>query len=143
MNDFTPLPALLGGAFIGLASSLFLLTHGKVAGISGLYAGVLRRGTSDRAVRFWFIAGMVAMGALVKLVAPGAFATTWSATLPVVLVAGLLVGVGTQLGGGCTSGHGVCGISRLSARSLIATGAFMATGFATVFIVRHVLGGGR
>jgi uncharacterized membrane protein YedE/YeeE len=142
MTDFTPIPALLGGALIGLAASLLLLTHGKVAGISGLYGGVLRRGTSDRALRIWFIAGLVIAGALVRIVFPAAYATTWSAALPVVLVAGLLVGVGTQLGNGCTSGHGVCGISRLSIRSLIATGTFMATGIATVYVVRHLLGGG-
>jgi uncharacterized membrane protein YedE/YeeE len=142
MTDFTPIPALLGGALIGLAASLLLLTHGKVAGISGLYGGVLRRGTSDRALRIWFIAGLVIAGALVRIVFPAAYATTWSAALPVVLVAGLLVGVGTQLGNGCTSGHGVCGISRLSIRSLIATGTFMATGVATVYVVRHLLGGG-
>lgn len=143
MNDFTPLPALLGGALIGLAASLLLLTHGKVAGISGLYGGILRRGTSDRALRFWFIAGLLVAGALVRVLVPAAFATTWSATLPVALVAGLFVGFGTQLGNGCTSGHGVCGISRMSVRSLVATGTFMATGVATVFIVRHVIGGGQ
>ena len=143
MNDFTPISALIGGALIGLAASLFLLTHGKVAGISGLYGGVLRRGTSDRALRFWFIAGLVGAGALVRLIFPAAFATTWSAALPVTLVAGLVVGFGTQLGNGCTSGHGVCGISRLSARSLIATVTFMATGFLTVFIMRHLIGGAR
>ena len=143
MHDLTPLPALIGGGLIGLAASLFLLTHGKVAGISGLYGGLLRRGTSDRALRFWFLAGLIGAGALLKFVFPAAFATTWTATLPVVLVAGVLVGFGTQLGNGCTSGHGVCGISRLSVRSLVATGTFMATGFATVFIVRHLIGGGR
>lgn len=143
MNDFTPISALLGGALIGLSASLLLLTHGKVAGISGLYGGVLRRGTSDRALRLWFLAGLVVAGSLARVAFPAAFATTWSATLPVVLVAGLLVGFGTQLGNGCTSGHGVCGMSRMSTRSLVATLTFMATGFATVFIVRHIVGGGR
>jgi len=143
MNDFTPISALVGGALIGLAASLLLLTHGKVAGISGLYGGMLRRGTSDRAFRFWFLGGLVVTGGLVKLMFPAAFATTWSATLPVVLAAGLIVGFGTQLGNGCTSGHGVCGISRLSVRSLVATATFMLTGFATVFIVRHLLEGSR
>ncbi len=143
MNDFTPIPALIGGALIGLAASILLLTHGKVAGISGLYGGVFRRGTSDRAFRFSFIAGLVAAGGLVRLLFPAAFATSWSAALPVVLIAGVIVGFGTQLGNGCTSGHGVCGISRLSVRSLVATGVFMATGFATVFVVRHLIGGGH
>ncbi len=142
MSDFTPLPALIGGAIIGLAASLLLLTHGKVAGISGLYGGVLRRGTADRALRFWFLAGLVGAGVVTRLIFPGAFATAWSAALPVVLVAGVLVGVGTQLGNGCTSGHGVCGVSRLSVRSLVATATFMITGFGTVFVVRHLLGGG-
>jgi len=143
MDNFTPVPALLGGALIGIAASLLLFTHGRVAGVSGLYGGLLRRGTSDRALRFWFIAGLVVAGAVMRFASPGAFATTWAAALPIVFVAGLLVGFGTQLGGGCTSGHGVCGISRLSVRSLVATGTFMATGFATVFVVRHLIGGVR
>jgi uncharacterized protein len=143
MNNFTPISAAIGGALIGLAASLLLLTHGKVAGISGIYGGILRRGTSDRAFRLWFLAGLVVSGGLVNVMSPGAFATTWSAALPVALVAGVLVGVGTQLGNGCTSGHGVCGISRLSVRSLVATATFMLTGFATVFITRHLIGGGR
>ena len=143
MNDFTPIPAFVGGALIGLAASLLLFTHGKIAGISGLYGGMLRRGTSDRAERFWFLAGLVVTGGLVRVTFPAAFATSWSATLPVVFVAGLLVGFGTQLGNGCTSGHGVCGISRLSVRSLVATATFMLTGFATVFVVRHLIEGVR
>jgi hypothetical protein len=141
MNDFTPISALIGGALIGAAASLLLLTHGKVAGISGIYGGVLRRSTSDRTWRLWFLAGLLATGVATRLVYPAAFATTWSATLPVVLAAGLLVGIGTQLGNGCTSGHGVCGISRLSPRSLLATATFMATGFVTVYVARHLLGG--
>ncbi len=143
MNNFTPIFALIGGALIGVASALLLLTHGKVAGISGLYGGVLRRGTSDRGFRLSFIAGLAFVGLLVRALFPGAFATTWSAALPVVLAAGLLVGFGTQLGNGCTSGHGVCGLSRLSVRSLIATVTFMAAGAATVLVVRHLLGGGK
>jgi uncharacterized membrane protein YedE/YeeE len=143
MNDFTPLPSLIGGALIGLAASLFLLTYGRVAGVSGLYGSVLRPGARDRALGFWFIAGLVVAGALAQLVLPGAFATAWSASLPLVLVAGLLVGFGTRLGNGCTSGHGVCGVARLSPRSLVATGTFVATGMVTVFIVRHVIGGAR
>lgn len=142
MNDFTPIPALVGGALIGVASSLILLTHGKVAGISGIYGGLFRRGTSDRPFRLAFIAGLIVAGALIRVFFPGAFTTSWRASLPVALAAGLLVGFGTQLGNGCTSGHGVCGISRLSIRSLIATATFIGTGMATVFVVRHVIGGG-
>jgi uncharacterized protein len=141
MHDFTPVTALIGGALIGLAASLLLLTHGKVAGISGLFGALLRRQTSDRAMRVSFLIGLLGAGVVVRIVAPSAFETSWTAALPVALLAGLVVGFGTQLGSGCTSGHGVCGISRLSVRSLVATAAFMATGFATVFVVRHLIGG--
>jgi uncharacterized membrane protein YedE/YeeE len=143
MHDFTPISALIGGGLIGLAASLLLLTHGKVAGISGLYGGLLRPGTSDRVFRLSFVAGLVVAGLLLRWVFPAAFASTWTASLPVVLVAGVIVGFGTQLGNGCTSGHGVCGLSRLSVRSLVATGMFMLTGFATVFLVTRLFGGGR
>jgi uncharacterized protein len=141
MHDFTPISALVGGALIGLSASLVLFTHGKVAGISGLYGGVFRRDTTDRGFRLLFIGGLVVGGALLQIVAPSVFATTWTASLPLTLVAGAIVGLGTQLGNGCTSGHGVCGVSRLSARSIVATLTFMLTGFATVFVVRHLLGG--
>jgi uncharacterized membrane protein YedE/YeeE len=143
MNQLTVVSSLLGGALIGLASTLLLLTHGKVAGISGLYGGVLRRGTSDRAFRVAFVAGLLAAGGLVRLLAPSAFDASAGVAWPLALGAGALVGFGTQLGNGCTSGHGVCGIARLSVRSLIATATFMAAGFVTVFVTRHVLGGGR
>jgi uncharacterized membrane protein YedE/YeeE len=143
MNDFTPVSALVGGALIGLAASLLLLTHGKVAGISGIYGGILRRGTSDRSFRLAFVAGLLVAGLAVRLLFPSAFHTSWSATLPVALMAGVLVGFATQLGNGCTSGHGVCGISRLSARSLVATVTFMAAGIGAVFVVRHVIGGAQ
>lgn len=143
MHDFTPVPAFLGGALIGLSASLFLLGHGRVAGISGLYGSILRRGAANKMLSMWFIAGLVLAGFVVRLVHPAAFASTWTPALPVALVAGLVVGVGTQLGNGCTSGHGVCGLSRLSIRSLVATVTFMATGGITVFLVRHVLGGAR
>lgn len=143
MNDFTPIPALVGGALIGLAASLFLLTHGRVAGISGLLGGVLRRGGEARRVRVAFLLGLLAGGVGLRVLAPNVFESAWAASLPVALVAGIVVGFGTQLGNGCTSGHGVCGISRFSVRSLVATGTFMATGFLTVFVVRHLLGGVR
>lgn len=143
MHDFTPVSALIGGALIGLAASIFLLTHGKVAGISGLYAGIFRRGTSDRSMRLSFVVGLVLAGIVVRLFFPGAFDVAYGGSTALAIGAGLLVGFGTQLGNGCTSGHGVCGISRLSVRSLVATSTFMAAGFATVFVVRHVLGGAR
>jgi uncharacterized membrane protein YedE/YeeE len=143
MNDSTPVSALIGGALVGLSATLFLLTHGRVAGISGLYGGLLRPETSARGIRAWFVAGLVAAGVAMRFVYPGAFATTWSASLPVVVIAGVLVGYGTQLGGGCTSGHGVCGISRWSRRSLVATAIFMSVAALTVLVVRHVFGGGQ
>jgi uncharacterized membrane protein YedE/YeeE len=142
MHDFTPWSALLGGALIGLAASALLLANGAVAGISGIFGGVLRRAAPERAARLWFLAGLLGAGAVARLVYPSAFETSFRASLPVALAAGVLVGFGTQRGGGCTSGHGVCGISRLSIRSIVATLTFMATGFATVFVARHVLGGG-
>ena len=141
MNDFTPIPSLVGGMLIGLAASLLLLTHGRVAGISGLYGGALRRGATDRSFRLTFLAGLVLTGLALRFIVPSAFATSWNASLPIALAAGLFVGFGTQLGNGCTSGHGVCGLSRLSLRSFVATLTFMATAGVTVFIVRHVLGG--
>jgi hypothetical protein len=140
MADFTPGSAIAGGVLIGVAASLVLLTHGKVAGVSGLYGGLLRR-DRDWGFRVAFVAGLVVAGLVVRLVAPAAFATAWSPSVPTALAAGVLVGFGTRLGGGCTSGHGVCGVSRLSVRSLLATAIFMATGFVTVFFVRHVFGG--
>jgi uncharacterized membrane protein YedE/YeeE len=141
MHDFTPLSSLLGGALIGVAASLFLWTHGRVAGISGIYAGALRRGTTDRRARILFLLGLVLAAVVVRMARPEAFASSWTASLPVALFAGVLVGVGTQLGNGCTSGHGVCGLSRLSRRSFVATLTFMATAAVTVFVVRHVIGG--
>lgn len=143
MNDFTPVSAAVGGMLIGLAASIFLVAHGRVAGISGLYGSLFRRHAGDRGLRIAFVSGLVVTGVIVGLVAPGVLTTTWHAEWPLVLVAGVLVGFGTQLGGGCTSGHGVCGMSRLSGRSLVATPVFMASAFATVFVVRHLLGSGR
>lgn len=143
MHDFTPFASLLGGALIGVAASLFLWTHGRVAGISGIYAGALRRGTPDRRVRLWFLAGLFVASLVVRFVRPESFESSWTASLPLALVAGLIVGVGTQLGSGCTSGHGVCGLSRFSRRSFVATLTFMGTAAMTVFVVRHVIGGAR
>lgn len=133
MNDFTPLPALVGGAMIGLAASWFLLAHGKVAGISGLFGGLLARRTDDRAVRIAFVAGLLLAGLAAHVLLPGLVgAPPPSRSLAVLALAGLLVGFGTRLGSGCTSGHGVCGLSRLSGRSLVATLLFMTTGILTV-----------
>ena len=141
MHDFTPFSSLFGGILIGVAASLFLWTHGRVAGISGIYAGALRGGTTDRRMRLCFLAGILVAAVVVRLARPAAFESSWTASLPLALAAGVLVGVGTQLGSGCTSGHGICGLSRLSRRSFVATLTFMGTAAVTVFVVRHVLGG--
>ena len=131
---------LLGGALIGLAASVLLLTNGRVAGIAGLFAGTFLPGNDARAVRACFIAGLLASGLALSRFYPAAFSTSRMAALPVVAVAGLLVGYGTRLGGGCTSGHGICGLCRLSVRSAVATVTFMAVGMLTVFVVRRVGG---
>lgn len=142
MQEFTPLPATIGGALIGLAASIYLVTVGRVAGISGIYGGLIRREKGDRSLRVHFLAGFILAAIAMRIVYPQAYASTWSASVPVALGAGLLVGIGTQVGSGCTSGHGVCGLSRLSLRSLVATITFMGTAVVTVFVVRHLLGGG-
>lgn len=133
MNDFTPLSALAGGALIGLSASMFLLTHGKVTGISGLFGGLLSPSAEDGPVRFAFVAGLVIAGVLARMFAPGLFtAMPETRTFAVIAIAGVLVGFGTRLGNGCTSGHGVCGISRFSVRSLVATITFIGAGALTV-----------
>jgi uncharacterized protein len=137
MTNFTPVSALIGGALIGLASALLMLLIGRVAGISGIVGGCLLPDATDRDWRFAFIAGLVVaplIGALAGAPLPlPQIPASWA----VIVGAGLLVGFGTRLGGGCTSGHGVCGIARLSPRSIIATIVFMATAMAVVFLVRH------
>ncbi|MCB9559597.1 MAG: YeeE/YedE family protein [Kofleriaceae bacterium] len=132
--------SLGGGAMIGAAASLLLLGNGRVAGISGIVGALLQRDTSDRDWRFAFVIGLVVAGVIAAIATPGRLGGS-VVSLPIVAIAGVVVGFGTRLGSGCTSGHGVCGISRLSMRSMIATGTFMATGAATVALVGH-LGGG-
>ena len=136
---FTPWPALAGGALIGLAAALFVLFNGRIAGISGLLGSLLVRGGEGRGEKALFLLGVLLAPLLWQVFAVGPaieFQGGWLS----LLLAGLLVGVGTRYGAGCTSGHGVCGISRLSPRSLVATLAFMASGFATVYVLRHGLG---
>jgi uncharacterized membrane protein YedE/YeeE len=134
-SAFTPVSALAGGVLIGLAASLFLLVNGRVAGISGLLSGLLTQVPGDRAVRGLFLAGMMAAGVLAVLLAPeqlGPSPYRW----PWLAAAGLLVGFGTRVGGGCTSGHGLCGISRGSVRSVVATITFMGTAVLTLSLAR-------
>ena len=136
--NFTPQTALAGGVLIGLAAAGFILFNGRIAGISGILGGLLRPVRGDVGWRMAFLAGLLAAPLLYGMVTalPEVTVDAGTGTL---LAAGLLVGVGTRYGAGCTSGHGVCGISRRSPRSLTATAAFMFAGFVTVYIVRHVL----
>jgi len=138
LASFTPLHALVGGVLIGTAAALLVLTTGRIAGISGVLGGLLRPVANDVAWRAAFIVGLVVAPVIVMLLGftPAPRIDAGYGTL---VVAGLLVGIGTRYGAGCTSGHGVCGVSRLSPRSLVATAVFMAAGFATVFAIRHVL----
>lgn len=138
-QQFTPYSALIGGALIGLSASVFILFNGRIAGISGILGGLLRPQGSGVAWRLAFLAGLMGAPILFRLIAPlpSASIDVGDTTL---LCAGLIVGIGTRYGAGCTSGHGVCGLSRLSRRSLVATLTFMGFGFVTVFIVRHLLG---
>lgn len=137
-NAFTPWSALIGGVFIGIAAAMFVLLNGRIAGISGVLGGLLRPVRGDVAWRAAFVAGLVAAPLVYAL-----FATLPAARIEAdagaLVLAGLLVGIGTRYGSGCTSGHGVCGLSRLSPRSLVATGAFMAAGFVTVYVIRHLI----
>jgi uncharacterized membrane protein YedE/YeeE len=140
IQGFTPGPALLGGALIGLSASLLHLANGRAAGISGIVAGMVSPGASDRAWRGAFVLGLVAVALALAARSPALYHTPEGRPWWLLPLAGLLTGVGTRMSGGCTSGHGVCGLSRRSPRSLAATGTFMALGFATVYLVRHVLG---
>ena len=129
MSNFTPLASLAGGALIGASASLLLRAEGRVAGISGIVSGIF--GARWRAM---FVVGLLVGGVLMRIVRPSSFGAS-VVSLPLAIVAGLIVGIGTKLGGGCTSGHGVCGISRLSKRSIVATGTFMATGIVTTIVM--------
>lgn len=147
LTAFTPIEGLVGGALIGLATVAWLWLYGRVTGISGfLHGAVLDVAPGDRAWRWFYLGGLV-LGALLYTQVlvphglPGAhFGVQLQAGWPLMIVAGLLVGVGTRLANGCTSGHGVCGIARLSPRSLVATATFVAAGFAATFLTRHLLG---
>jgi uncharacterized protein len=136
-QHFTPSTALAGGLLIGLAAAGFILLSGRIAGISGILGGLLRPARGDVAWRVAFLAGLVVAPLAWALMAP-APAMQIGAGKGTLVAAGLLVGLGTRYGSGCTSGHGVCGISRLSPRSLAATLAFMLAGFATAFAMRHL-----
>ncbi|MDO6442404.1 YeeE/YedE family protein [Marinobacter sp. 2_MG-2023] len=138
-SSFTPWTALAGGVLVGLAAASFLLLNGRIAGISGILGGLLTPSAGDIGWRIAFLAGLIGAPALWALAAKLP-PIEIEAGYPALIIAGLLVGIGTRYGSGCTSGHGVCGLSRLSPRSLAATLSFMFAGFVTVFIIRHVLG---
>lgn len=142
MTEFTPWASLIGGTMIGLSAVLLMLWEGRIAGISGI-AGRLLPPYRDGALlsRLGFVGGIVAAPLLISLAIGTPVSQTISSNVPLMVVAGLLVGFGSVWGNGCTSGHGVCGLSRLSPRSMVATATFMATAFITVFVVRHVIGG--
>ena len=140
MENFTPVPSTLGGMLIGLSAALVLFGLGRIAGISGIFGGLLLPKTGDIGWRLSFMLGLLGGGFLMATLAPQLFALRVDRTLLTVAAAGLLVGIGTRMGNGCTSGHGVCGISRGSPRSILATLTFMATGAITVFLVQHVFG---
>jgi len=137
--NFAPLPALAGGLLIGCAAALLILGAGRVLGASGIVGGAIEGRKGDAAWRWSLIVGLIAAAPLSRALW-GAAAPVFAAGWITLIVAGFLAGFGARLGSGCTSGHGVCGLARLSPRSAVATGVFMATAFATVFLVRHVVG---
>jgi uncharacterized protein len=141
MEQFMPIASLCGGVLIGLSASLLLLSDGKIAGISGVMGGLLRPVKKDTAWRVLFIFGLLTGGLLFQFLSPEVFTIGITRSTSTLILAGLLVGFGTRLGNGCTSGHGVCGISRFSPRSLVSTVTFIVTGALTVYIINHLLGG--
>jgi len=141
MENFTPISAAIGGALIGLAAVLLMLFNGRIAGISGIADGLINPRTDDRLWRLAFIVGLIAAPLAAALVGHAVQIPQMPASYAVIAVAGLLVGFGTRLGNGCTSGHGICGIARLSPRSIVATLVFMVAAIIVVALTRHVIGG--
>jgi uncharacterized membrane protein YedE/YeeE len=142
IENFTPLSATIGGAMVGAAASIILLTTGRVAGISGVYGGLLKPVAGDVGWRVAFVLGLLLGGVALTLLLPSAFAVAEGRSLGLVALGGLFVGFGTRMGNGCTSGHGICGLTRLSVRSAVAVGTFMATGFASAMLISW-FGGAR
>jgi uncharacterized protein len=140
MANFTPIDSLVGGGLIGLAAVLLMLLNGRIAGVSGIAGGLFSGTLAETGWRLAFVAGLVASPFVYALFAGGMPQISLQVSTPLMIAGGLVVGFGSALGGGCTSGHGICGIARLSPRSIAATLTFMATGIATVFVMRHVLG---
>lgn len=140
MENFTPIESLIGGGLIGLAAVLLMLLNGRIAGVSGIAGGLLAGDFSEAGWRIAFVVGLVVAPFIYALVAGGMPAITIQVSTPMMIIGGVVVGFGSAMGSGCTSGHGVCGIARLSPRSIVATMTFMATGVATVFVIRHLIG---
>jgi len=138
---FTPFASLAGGIILGVASAIFILVNGRILGISGILGGLLPPKAGDTTWRVFFLLGMLAAPTVFHAVVPAQYITAprIDATEWMVIAAGLLVGIGTRYASGCTSGHGVCGLSRLSPRSLVATLSFMGAGFVMVYVLRHIL----
>jgi uncharacterized membrane protein YedE/YeeE len=141
MANFTPISAAIGGALIGLAAVLLMLFNGRIAGVSGIVDGLINPRTEDRLWRAAFVVGLIAAPLAATLVGHAIAVPQMPASYGVIVVAGLLVGFGTRLGNGCTSGHGICGIARLSPRSIVATMVFMVAAIIVVALMRHVIGG--
>ena len=140
MENFTPVSALIGGGLIGVSVSLLFVLNGRLAGVSGIVADLLPPAKGESSWRILFLVGLVA-GTLIYIALAGdTYEVTFSLSWPFIVIGGLLTGIGTRIGGGCTSGHGVCGIGRLSQRSIVATITFIVFGGLTVFAVRHVVG---
>jgi uncharacterized membrane protein YedE/YeeE len=137
--SFTPIPSLLGGMMLGLAATLYVLLHGRILGISGIVSGLVHPKKEDWSWRLAFIVGLITAPFLAALFFGILPVIEVDASWLTVIIAGLLVGFGVQYGSGCTSGHGICGLSRLSPRSLVATLSFMTAGFLVVFIIRHLI----
>lgn len=129
---------LLGGAIMGVAATMLLVMNGRIAGVSGILGGVIDGEKNDRLWRLLFVAGLFVGGLLMAIMWPARAHVVVTSGVPTLVIAGLLVGFGSRLGSGCTSGHGVCGLARLSTRSLVATMVFMAAGFVTVFVMKHL-----
>jgi uncharacterized membrane protein YedE/YeeE len=140
MDSFTPISAIIGGSMIGLSAIWLMASAGRIAGISGILGGALTGPSKDRVWRWTFLVGLLLGPYVVALFRPDFLKVEFPVTGPLLMLGGICVGVGTQLGNGCTSGHGVCGNARLSGRSIVATLTFMATGMMTVFIIRHLVG---
>ena len=141
MNNFTPISAIIGGILIGIAAVILLLFNGKILGVSGIVSRAIFKPVLQSIWSWVFLLGLILGAAVYRFIFPGQLMIVIEASPPVLILAGVLVGFGTRLGSGCTSGHGICGIARFSKRSMAATGSFMLSGMVIVYLVRHVLGG--